>query len=177
MPTNLNILVIPTYSSKTLGIADMSFYDVPPTAPSLDVIIPSLGKVSIPFNINDFNVLNSTVLGITEPTDSLIPLPDGVYTITYSIAPAYLNFITINIMRVEQLQEKFDNAFMKLDLMECDGKIKEQSINSLNTIWMFIQSSIAAANNCAIDEANKLYSQASKMLNTFNKTNKCNCNG
>ena len=79
-------------------------------------------------------------------------------------------------MRVDRLQERFDEAFMKLDMMECDRAIKTQSKVDLNTIYFFIQGAIAAANNCAIVDANKLYNQASTMLTQFNKNN-CGCSG
>lgn len=79
-------------------------------------------------------------------------------------------------MRIEQLQEKFDEAFMKLDMMECDLAIKKQQMVELNTIYYLIQGAVAAANNCAIDAANKLYKQASRMLNHFLKNN-CGCSG
>ena len=65
---------------------------------------------------------------------------------------------------------------MKLDMMECDRAIKTQSKVDLNSIYFFIQGSIAAANNCAVIEANKLYRQADNMLNNFIKTN-CGCSG
>ncbi len=77
---------------------------------------------------------------------------------------------------MDQLQERFDEAFMKLDMMECDMAIKKQSKVELNTIYFFIQGAIAAANNCAIDVANKLYVQASKQLTNFSK-NGCGCSG
>lgn len=179
MPTlNLDILVVPTYNTLTMGIADASTYPVSPPvqSPTLNVTVPGFDTVSIPFNINDFNILNSTILGITSVGDPLLPLPDGVYYLKYTVDPAYTNFVDKSIMRVEQIQEKFDAAFMKLDMMECDLAIKRQSKVDLNTIYFFIQGSIAAANNCAVDTANKLYNQANKMLNNFIKNN-CGCSG
>jgi|SRR6185436_9048172 len=175
----LDILVIPTYNKLTLGIADISTYPAMPpiSSPSLTIEIPNgFGNITLPFIPNDFNVLNSLSLGLSASGEDLTPLPDGVYTITYSIAPAFENFVTKTIIRVEQLQEKFDNAFMKLDMMECDRAIKTQSKVDLSTIYFFIQGSIAAANNCAIDVSNTLYSQADKMLCHFIKNN-CNCHG
>jgi len=173
---NLDILVIPTYSTKTMGIADISTYpDSPPVqAPTLEVTIPGFGLVSIPFTPNDFNVLNSGILELTSPGDTLSPIPDGIYTLRYSVTPSYLNYVTKSIMRVEQLQEKYDEAFMKLDMMECDLAIKKQSKVELTTIYFLIQGAIAAANNCAIDTANLLYKQASKQLDNFIKRD-CGC--
>jgi hypothetical protein len=175
----LDILVIPTYNTLTLGVADASTYDTDPpvvSSPTIEITMPGFVPVSLPFNVNDFNIFNSASLGLSVVGDPLIPLPDGIYTLTYSVAPAYQNFVTKTIIRVEQLQEKFDNAFMKLDMMECDLAIKTQAKVDLNSIYYMIQGSIAAANNCAVDTSNKLYVQANKMLNNFIKTN-CGCSG
>jgi hypothetical protein len=79
-------------------------------------------------------------------------------------------------MRTEVIQEKFDEAFMKLDMMECDLAIKTQSKVTLNSIYYMISGSVAAANNCAIDTANRLYIQADRMLNNF-ISNNCGCSG
>lgn len=173
---SLDFLVIPTYNTKTLGIADNSTYPDSPEvqSPTMEITVPGFGIVSVPFSTNDFNVFNSAILELTEADEDLIAIPDGVYTLTYSVAPAYTNYVTKNIMRVEQLQEKFDEAFMKLDMMECDGAIKKQSKSELSTIYFLIQGAIAAANNCNVDVANKLYLQASKQLDHFNKRN-CDC--
>ena len=174
----LDFLVIPTYNVQTLGIADASTYPATPpvSSPTIEIDVPGFGLVSLPFNINDFNIYTTASLGITSVGDPLLPLPDGVYYIKYSVAPAYQNFVQKTIMRVDQLQEKFDSAFMKLDMMECDAAIRKQQMVDLNSIYYFIQGSIAAANNCAIDTANKLYNQANMMLNQF-IANRCNCYG
>jgi len=174
---NLNILVVPTYDSRILSVKDISTYATTPSAPNIEITIPGgFGTVNLPFNINTTNVFNSASLGITDPTDAEVPLPDGVYFLKYSITPAYVNFVEKSIMRTDQLQEKFDNAFMRLDLMECDRAIKTQAKVELNSIYYFIQGAIAAANNCAIVESNKLYNQANKMLDNFIK-NGCRCSG
>ena len=175
----LDILVVPTYNTRTLGVADASIYPTDPpvvSSPTIEIGVPGFGTVSLPFNVNDFNIFNSFTLGITSYSDSLLPLPDGVYTLKYSVAPAYENFVEKSIMRVDLIQEKFDQAFMKLDMMECDRAIKTQQKVDLNTIYFFIQGAIAAANSCAIAEANKLYTQANNMLNNF-LANNCGCSG
>jgi hypothetical protein len=167
----LEILVVPTYNTLTLGIADASTYPVVPavTSPTIEITVPGFGMVSLPFNINDFNIFTSASLGITAVGAPLLPLPDGVYYLRYSVTPAYVNYVERTIIRVEKLQEKFDNAFMKLDMMECDLAIRRQQKVNLNSIYYFIQGSIAAANNCAVDTSNKLYTQADNMLNNFIK--------
>lgn len=175
----LDILVLPTYNTLTMGIADASIYpDSPPivSGPTIEITVPGFAKVSLPFSINDFTVYTSTVFGMTAVGEDYLPLPDGVYTIRYSIAPAYINYIEKSIVRVDQLQEKFDEAFMKLDLMECDKALKTQSKVDLTSIYFFIQGAMSAANNCAVDEATRLYSVASRMLDNFIRNN-CGCSG
>jgi hypothetical protein len=174
----LDILVLPTYNTTTLGIADASVYpDSPPivSSPTIEIDIPTLGKIYLPFVYDDFNIFTSVTLGITELGD-IQPLPDGVYYLKYSIAPAYENYVEKSFMRVEKLQEKFDGAFMKLDMMECDQLIKRQAKVDLNTIYLYIQGAIAAANNCAVTQATKLYIHADKMLDKFISAN-CGCSG
>ena len=177
----LDILVIPTYNTKTLGIADNSSYPTPPPAvlsPSIDITVPGFGVVpALPFNMEDFNVYTSSTLGITAVGDPLLPLPDGIYTFKYQAQYDSVWYeVTKSIMRVDKLQEKFDSAFMKLDMMECDKAIKTQAKVDLNTIYFFVQGAIAAANNCAVIEAEKLYTTADKMLNRFIGAN-CGCSG
>lgn len=176
----LDILVIPTYNTLTLGIADASTYDTDPpvvVAPTIEITIPGFTvPVSLPFSVNDFNIFNSTSLGLSPVATPLIPLPDGIYYLKYTVAPAYLYYVQKNIMRTEVIQEKFDSAFMKLDMMQCDLAIKTQSKVELNSIYYMIQGSVAAANNCAVDTANRLYIQANRMLNNF-ISNNCGCSG
>lgn len=175
MATKLDILVVPTYNTLTLGIADASTYDSVPSSPSIEITVPGFGVVVLPFTPNDFNIFNSASLGISDVGTNL-PLPDGVYYLKYTIAPAFNNYVERSIIRVEQLQEKFDKAFMKLDMMECDRAIKTQAKVDLSSIYFEIQGAVAAANNCAVDTANKLYAQANKMLDNFMKDG-CGCFG
>jgi len=175
----LDILVIPTYNTLTLGVADASTYDTDPpvvSAPTIEITVPNFGVVSLPFVPDEFNIFNSTSLGLSAVGEPLIPLPDGIYYLKYTVAPAMTYNVEKNIMRTELIQEKFDNAFMKLDLMECDSAIRTQAKVNLNSIYYMISGSIAAANNCAIDTANKLYMQADRMLNNFIRNN-CGCTG
>jgi hypothetical protein len=174
----LDILVIPTYNVTTLGVADASVYPTNPPVVSgatIEITVPGFGTFFKPFSVNDFNIFTTSNLGIS-PVGVDQPLPDGVYRLKYSVAPAYINFVERSIMRVEQLQEKFDGAFMRLDMMECDRAIKTQAFVDLNSINFFMQGAIAAANNCADLEATKLYTQADMMLNNFIKNN-CGCSG
>jgi hypothetical protein len=175
----LDFLVINTYDTKTLGIADTSIYDsYPPVvvAPTMSITVPGFtSPVAIPFIPDSFNVYNSATLGLSTYPDT-IPLPDGIYYMVYTVDPALTYNVEKNIMRTALIQEKFDGAFMKLDMMECDSAIRTQAKVVLSSINFMIQGSIAAANNCAVDTANKLYMQANRQLDYF-IANQCGCTG
>jgi len=176
---SLDILVVPTYSSLTLGILDNSVYVTDPptvTTPTINITPPGFDDVNLTFTFNETNIFDSADLGITEAGVSQ-PLPDGIYYLSYSVYDSGTT-VTVkkSIMRTENIQEKFDEAFMTLDMMECDGKIKKQSKVDLMSIYFFIQGAISAANNCATDQAAKLYNKADSMLNNF-INNDCGCSG
>lgn len=174
----LDILITPTYNTLTLAVTDASIYPQSPaiTSPTLTVGMPGFDPVVLTFTRNTTNVLNSQILGLTQAGQDLLPLPDGIYTFNYSVAPAIDNNVNKTFMRTDVLQEKFDEAFMQLDMMECDLAIKKQDKVDLTSIYFLIQGSIAAANNCATNVSMKLYNQAYKMLNNFMK-NGCKCSG
>jgi len=174
----LDILLPPTYSVLLLSVTDASIYpNSPPivSAPTIEITVPNFGTKILPFVPLQTNVFGSDTLGITE-VGCKQDLPDGIYHIKYSIAPAYLNYVEKTILRVDRLQEKFDNAFLNLDLMECDSALKTQASVNLNTISFLIAGAIASANNCAEEDALKLYQQASTMIDQFLKSN-CGCSG
>lgn len=171
----LNIVIVPTYDVNTLAVVDASTYDDPGIIvdPVLRVVVPGFNTVDIPFVIESTNILNSTSLGITTAGNEEA-LPDGTYCITYLIND--VEMLSKTFLRVDKLQEKFDEAFMQLDMMECDRAIKTQSKVDLNTIYFFIQGAIASANNCATVQAETLYIRANAMLINFINTN-CGCTG
>jgi hypothetical protein len=175
---NLDFVVVQTNNTTTMTIVDSSTYPNDPpnvSAPTIEITVPAFGTVSLPFAVNSYNIFNSASLGLSE-VGNVEEIPDGVYFIKYSIAPAFENYVEHSIIRVDKLQEKFDQAFMTLDMMECDRAIKEQSFVTLNTIYLFIQGAVAAANNCATIEANNLYKQADNALDHFIRKD-CGCSG
>ena len=172
MAHNIDILVIPTYDLTTLGIMDNSTYDGEPPSVSLTIEVPGFGTVEgISFIVSTLNIYNSVDLVISSVRENL---PDGNYCISYIGSDG--NSVEKRIMREDKLQEKFDETFMKLDMMECDKAIKKQSKVDLMSIYFFMQAAISASNNCAVTEATKLYIQANKMIDALISED-CGCSG
>ena len=167
------LLIIPTYDLTTIAVAVDIVGNAPITDPTLTIEIPGFNTVTgLAFDVSTTNIYNSIDLGISSEVENL---PDGMYCISY-VPPDLDDATDKKILRVEKLMQKFDNAFMRLDIVECDKALKTQAKVDLMTIYFFIQGAIASANNCAIVEATKLYIKADAMLNTFLNEN-CECFG
>ena len=171
----LDFQIMPTYNTKTINIIDTSVYDtVPPILvdPVFQITIPGgFDPVFISYQLDNWNILDSTVLEITEEGSE--PLPDGIYTFKYMAVPNHIYVAEKTMIRVEALQEKFDEAFMRLDMMQCDQALKRQEKLKLNTVEKLIQGSIASANNCATLQAIELYRKADSLLTSFIKKSVC----
>jgi len=171
---NLDLVTGCNNSTLYLIITDASYYfNDPPVVgnPTVTITPPGFDSVSLPFVVNETNVYGSDDLGITEE-GCRQDIPDGIYCIDYTVEvdkllPPTTITISKKILRTAQLEEKFNNAFLKLDLMECDSEISKQTSVNLNSINFFIQGAIAAANNCADKEAMRLYNQASSVFATL----------
>jgi len=180
---NLDLVTGCNNNTLYLIVTDASYYpSSPPVAfnPTITITPPGFDEVVLPFVVNGTNVYGSDDLGITE-AGCKQNIPDGIYCLEYTIEineliPPTTISVKKTILRTANLQEKFNEAFLKLDLMQCDGELAKQTSVNLNTINFFIQGAIAAANNCADKEAMRLYDQANKMLHHLNKCG-CGCQG
>jgi hypothetical protein len=163
-------------------VVNASEYDsIAVTNEELMVTPPGFNEVTLPLTAPWSNIVLTTIN--LEMSTSVDPqrLPDGIYKFIYTVdetvaIPIVTHTVSKSIFRVDAIQEKFDSAFMTLDMMECDSQIKAQASIQLNTINFFIQGAVAAGNNCAEVQAYKLYQQADKMLDRF-LSNDCGCNG
>jgi hypothetical protein len=174
----LDLLLVDTHSPMAISVADFSTYpdNYTPVSPTIQIRATGFPSVTLDFTPKQINVYTSENLGITCAGECIVPLPDGIYTLTYTINPAQQHFVEKSYLMVNNLMDRFDTAFMKLDMLECDGPIRKQRRVELDTIYYFIQGAIASANKCATQKAVEMYRRADTMLTQF-ITNKCNCNG
>lgn len=171
----LDLIFLDVHNSKFLALGDVSTY---PTGfnvstPTIEITVPSYPPTSIAFVPTSVQMYNSTSLGITDDTCDNIPLPDGLYKVKYSVYPAYLYYVEKTFLRVDALMAKFDDAYLKLDLYECDQAIKYQEKQTLSLIEDYINGAIAAANNCANKLAVDLYTKANTTLTKFINNSCC----
>jgi len=179
VPT-LDLIMLPTYSLTTIAVGDSSVYPTGWNAstPTIQITPPGYGVMTHAFVAGGVQVYNAITLGILMTDDitcQVGPLPDGIYTFKYSIAPALTYNVTKQFLRTDQLESDKDAAFLKLEMMECDGKLKRQNKLILDDIEFYISGAQAAANKCALKQSVELYNKARKLLNEFVNNTNCNC--
>lgn len=171
MEPKLDLLFPETHDAKRLLIADVSSYPVPYSIvnPTVEITVPGFNPITLSFTAQGFEVYDSMSLQITcsDVDCDLIDLPDGIYNVKYSITPAYKYFVNKSFLRINKLQERLDAIYLKMDFMECDRAIKSEDLKTLNTIQIYIEGAVAAANNCLDSLAMKLYNKASVFIDNF----------
>lgn len=160
-----------THDLKTLGIVDISMYPSNFTVshPTIEIIPPSLTQKNLRFHTNALNIFNSNHLGLTCGTCGYTELPDGIWYVKYSIAPAAENYVERTFLRIDKLRTRLEDVFMCIDIDECNTTVKEDKLEWVDQIEVYIQGAISAANKCNNSKAMKLYNIASKMIENLLK--------
>lgn len=175
----LDLLMMDTYSLTTIAIGDSSvYYSFNVSTPTIQITPPGYPTVTQTFVNGGIQIYNAFSLGLTltdETSCNLSTLPDGVYTFKYSIAPANVYNITKQFLRTSQIESDLDEAFLKLEMMECDGKLKKQAKMTIEDIEFYLAGAIASANKCALKKATQLYNKARTILDNFVNNLECNC--
>lgn len=177
MSTKLDFIQLPVYNNYTLVLGDTSSYDTGfnIVSPTRFITPPGFPMKAITYTPNTVEVYDSSTLGITCATSDCTKttIPDGIWIIKQTVNPANTYFVEKTFIKVDKFYEKFDAAFLKLDIMQCDGALKSQQEKELNNIEFYIQGAIAAANKCATKRAMELYRKAIDLLDKFIKKQTC----
>jgi hypothetical protein len=138
-----------TNNIRVMRLFDTSLYaeGLPVDCGTLSITSPGF---NLPVNIEvlpGFNtVLTACTLGLqtTGCQDASQPLPDGIYTIRYSVAPNTSVFVEYQHLRVTQTANRYFNLLGELELGTCepDADIKEQ-LSELRLIKSFIDAAKA----------------------------------
>lgn len=178
MVSRLSFDIIDTHDFKTLGIVDTSWYnpDIIIETPTIEILPPGYVIATSPFFMTKaLNVYNSNGVGITKASceEALIELPDGIWKFKYSICPNDKLFIEKFFLRTDKIQCRYTQAFLNLDLSDCDSnEDKKTKMKKLEEIEFYINGAIAAANNQDPKLATDLYQKADKLLDRYGN---CRC--
>lgn len=159
-------------SLTKLYIADLSNYgNTTISTPTIEITAPGFDKVAVSFTPNNVNIFTSCDLNIG--CDEELVLPDGPYTIKYTIAPAIKFYVEKTFMRTNAIKCKYMRVFLsQMNNFCCSLKNESQLREELREAKELIEGSIASANQCDFETANKQYTIANKILDRLQN---CNC--
>jgi hypothetical protein len=180
MISRLNFDIIDTHDFKTLGIIDTSWYnpDITIETPTIEILPPGYTYAVSPFfMVKGLNIYNSNGVGITKASceEELIDLPDGLWKIKYSICPNDKLFIEKFFLKTDRLMCRYTQAFLNLDLSNCDTPVQKQKKEKLDEIEFYITGAIAASNDQNAKLAHDLYQKANKLLTRYMESNSLHC--
>jgi hypothetical protein len=172
--TSLDFTLLDTYAVTSLGVIDLSNYAVAPTNVSMEITPPGgWNKVNVVFTPRAVNIYTADHFNIACGLEPM-PLPDGVYTMKYSVAPNATTWVEKSFMRIAQIVAKYERIFLSVDAScECNGTLRSRFKEQLRNIRLLIDGSVAAANQCDIISAMDMYTKAWSLLD---KIKPCECN-
>ena len=170
---NLALDIPETACENIIRIIDASVYGegLAIDCPRLDIYLPGF---SVPVYVTDIEpnfVLNlSTIdLGLTTSDNPLGILPDGLYTIKYSVSPNETVFVQYYHLRTTMLMNKYYKEICKVQLQPCEPTAEQhQKMHDLRYIKMYIDAAKAKAEYChSPKQAIEMYTYAEKLLNKY----------
>lgn len=164
---------------KILTVRDTSYYeeDYEVTGGLLEISYPGSNVI---VEIDDvlsgfFQIINSNTLGITnaQTSSNLADLPDGIWTLRYSIDPNDELFVEYTFLRNTLQMVDYVNAYCKLDIRLCEEKHYKEKLEKLKDIYNLIKAAEYYVDCCRNSDAIKVYNKASQLLEEFHDD--CHC--
>lgn len=179
----LSLEIPETNNCSVFRVTDTSIYDehLTVTCAKLEITSPGFNEpVVIEVPITNFNyVLNACTLGIQTSGCGTTSerLPDGIYTIRYSVSPNDKVYVEYHYLRVCMITNKYFNELCKLELAACEPQadVKEE-LDELRMIKNYIDAAKAKVEQCDDLEAGMdLLIYAQKKLQAFGRPGCSTC--
>jgi len=179
MISQLDIYIEKILNPKLLIVKDCSYYnpDIVVTNAKLEVQYPrSNSYINIPVGKNFSYIINSNTIGLTNSNthEGLSDLPDGIWTIKYSICPNNELYVEYTFLRNVKQLIKYHNLFCKIEVDKCNRKQYLEDLKKIREIKDIIDAAQYLADDCGkYEKALELYNHADSLLDEF--TNNCKC--
>lgn len=170
-----------TLTECILRVEDYSIYNslLPFTAPTLQIQVPGF-KTCVEFNLlntpdldKKFTLnITACMLGLQDTNCGFQnnPLPDGIYTITYSVAPNQILYDTVYHLRTSALERALLCLYKDLNSGPCEPSNElNRQMDLLGTIDGYIKTAKAFAyfdNDCT--NAMLMYNYAKELIDKMN---------
>lgn len=166
--SQLDISLHETYSLSSIGFVDLSqYFNNNVSNPSFELSPPGFNKVNLPWVPGNVNIFKSE--DILPGCNPHAELPDGIYTVKYSVYPNATIKVEKTFLRVTKITSRLQKAFLSLEL-GCDCQQSDKS--KIFQIKLLIEGAISAANSCDNRTAIRLIGKANKQLDSLSK---CGC--
>lgn len=166
-----------------LRVDDLSDYvkEMPVTCQRLDIVVPGYtSPVTIELNDLGFSAnLTACDLGIQAMACDEVreELPDGVYTITYSVNPNDQVKVSYYHYRMASLLRKYHSLLCCLDLTKAHTpELAESLYRDLTAARIYMDGAVSKAEWCeSPSEAEALYNEASELVDKLKCRYCVNC--
>jgi hypothetical protein len=178
MKSELDIYIEKILNPKVLIVNDASFYnpDIAVTNAKLEIQYPNSNVfINIPVSKNFSYKVNSNTLNITKVNkkNALSKLPDGLWTIKYSICPNDALFVEYTFLRNINQLIKYNNLYCELELNKCDKKSYLEELKKLREIKDLIDASEYLADCGKYEKSIEIYKGIEELLAEYKED--CNC--
>lgn len=160
----LDFEIVPTGNPKTLVFVDASQYMGVPERPLLEITLPGYSRYFlVNVTASAVNTFNSNTIGLTSLLngDSLVNLPDGIYSFRYKICPYTLAFINKNFFRTTLLEDRLAVLYDRLD--GCSSCSPKSVLSDLAEVVALIEGAKIMVNKNE-KKANDFYKLASRLI-------------
>lgn len=183
----LSLEVPETNNCRVFRILDTSIYDshLSVDCPKLEITSPGFNEpvvidVVLGNPITNFSyILNACTLGLQTSGcgSSSEVIPDGIYTIRYSVSPNDKVYVQYHYLRTCQTVNKYFNELCRLEMAACEPEadVKEE-LDELRLIKSFIDAAKAKVEQCDdLQEGMELLIYAQQRLQKFSSHGCYNC--
>lgn len=170
---DLKLLYIDTRDITSFGIADVSCYpdNYNVVNPTLEITPPGYPTRNVGMYAKSANIYYADDLGVGD--SNTVSLPDGIYTVKFTIGSMQNLSIQKSFLRIELLKCKYYNVFESIDLQcNCNKETIRVEKEKLRKAKLLIEGAVAAANKQDFTSAYQLYKKAEYILT---KLINCNC--
>ena len=172
----LSLEIPETNNCQVFRIFDTSLYteDLEITCGTLQITSPGFNEAVNIEVLPNFNlVLNACSLGIQSSNCGTTSqrLPDGIYTIRYSVSPNDKVYVEYQYLRVCQTLNKYFNFLCKLEMAACDPQPDVKAdLEELRLIKSFIDAAKVKVEHCeSPQQGMDLFLYAQSRLQKFGK--------
>ncbi len=174
-----------TACENILRICDASVYaqGLEIDCPRLDIYVPGYAlPVYVTEGLADAFCVNLSavdlgLMPINHP--AVVDLPDGLYTIKYSVSPNDLVYVEYYHLRITSTLNTYYREICKVQLAECEPTPEQhEKMHDLRYIKMFLEAAKAKAEYChSPKDATDMLAYAQKLLRKYQSgcCSTCNC--